>query len=128
MLFWIPLLFILLLAFYIVLRFYILPKRRFHIYSRHLKNLGYKVYELPFTPLAAPYFEKYRTYFESHGDSLYLEKNVFPDYDIILSNVLDTVCLTVENLNLVKKFYEPESVFNFVKHPTFSEGIKMSFG
>lgn len=42
--------------------------------------------------------------------------------------MLDTVCLTVENLELVKKFYEPESVYNFVKHPSFSEGIKMSFG
>ena len=47
---------------------------------------------------AAPYFEKYYEYFLSHGDSLYLEKNEFHKYDVILSNVLDTVCLTWENL------------------------------
>ena len=83
---------------YITLKYYILPKRRFNYYSKHLKDLGYKVFEFPFTPFRAPYFDKYYTCFNNYGDSVYMEKNVFSQYDIILSNVLDTVCLTIENL------------------------------
>jgi len=60
------------LIIYVSFRYYILPKRRFQFYSNHLKKLGYKVYELPFSFFAAPFFDKYVTYFNSHGDSLYL--------------------------------------------------------
>jgi hypothetical protein len=47
------------LAGYIYLRYHVLPKRRYLFYSQHLKKLGYKVYEFPFTTIGAPYFMKY---------------------------------------------------------------------
>jgi hypothetical protein len=47
---------------YLYLKFYLKPKQACKRYARMLKDMGYRVYELPFRPLGATLYQLYNEY------------------------------------------------------------------
>ena len=97
MLLWIALIF---LVAYLLNKFYLQPMRVRKQYMKTLKNLGYRVYELPYKPLGAPIFESMAKYEVEQKDALYGNKYVYQGYDVIMTNILNFPQLVFVNYKL----------------------------
>ena len=92
------------------------PMKQKRHYAKLFRDKGFKVLELPFKPLGAPYFEMITKAFKENKDSFYHNKHHFHEYDLIVTNVLQHPELIVLKFDIVKELISPEKLTVLHKH------------
>ena len=90
------------------------PKRAYQNYVREFEKRGYRVYQIPFKPLAFPYLDIVEKD-EKSGDALKILKNVYPKYDVVISNILNKILIDLVNLDLQKSFFTVDNIYLYPK-------------
>lgn len=106
---------VVLLLTYIYFTFYLKPQKSCKRYSELLKSMGYRVYELPFRPFSATLYELYNEYSQTKGDPCYLNKEVFKNYDVVISNLLNYPSLIFTNMKMGKEILTPDKLMTAPK-------------
>ena len=71
-------------------------------YEKLLINLGFKVKVHPFKLFPAPMISEEHENLKRHGDSFYSYKHEYLDHDLIVTNIMNRVCLILLNPVLIK--------------------------
>ena len=106
-------LFLLVIAF-LAFKFIWKPWRLHKWYAHNFRNQGYQVLEVPFRPFGAPLFD----YYSMEGktdDVMELIKEKYPQYDVVVLNVFNTIFIDLLHPNLNQEFLSAEQLPNYPK-------------
>jgi hypothetical protein len=86
----------------------IIPKYKLkRSYAKHFKEQGFKVLDVPFRPYGAPFHMDVLTNMKKHKDPFYRHKHEYYDVDVVVSNVLNTLCITCLGPKLIMEITGP---------------------
>ena len=88
---------LLLAAVYLLHSWLIRPRREITRYTRLFRSYGYKVVQLPYNPLGAPFYDGIVEDNEKKKDPFYTHKHVYASTDIMVANVLNKPDIVVMN-------------------------------
>ena len=71
------------------------------------EGLGYKVYAYDFLSFSSGFHQQVAKDEEKYGDPLCTVKEIFPEHDIVLFNVMNNVVLGFVHPDLMKEFLSP---------------------
>ena len=115
-------------ATYLAWKLYFKPKKMRRHYTELFRKNGYKVAELPFKPLATPYYDQWVQAFEQKQDSFYFHKHEYFNYDIIVSNIINNPQIIVLNPELIKELFSSEKIVVLHKfHDTFEAFTSIAY-
>lgn len=69
----------------------LIPSRLKAHYAKSYRSQGYKVLELPFKFMGAPFFEMLAKAEQENGDPLYHHRGSLQQYDMVVTNLLSHV-------------------------------------
>jgi hypothetical protein len=93
-----------------IYRWIVAPMRLKSHYARLFRAKGYRVLELPFKPVGAPYYEDLAREAETHHDAFYNHKHSYYNYDLVISNVLDRPEIIPLSFDLIKELLSSEKL------------------
>ena len=97
-----------------VYKFIIQPKKLQKMYVRCFEDKGYRVLEIPFKPFDAPVFNQIIKD-EKGGDAYKSLKDLYSQYDVVVSNVFGKIMVDVIHPDFMKDFYFKENHYAFPK-------------
>ena len=101
---------------FVFYRFYYVPKAEIKRYKTILQNLGYKVYEQPFSFLGISFIEDYDRGKRDHKDAEYFERTVYSQVDVSVGHVFNTPMIYLVNPDLIKEFSTAQAVSIYQKN------------
>ena len=108
--------------------YFIKPRRQYSTYVKALRSRGYKVLEIPFQPLHFPIYEKISEE-ESKGLGLRLFREIYPEYDAVVTNSFNKVMIDFIHPDFMKDFYNGEKHFSYPKsYGVVFPVMRMTFG
>ena len=110
MIFYIILLIVAFIAFKLIWQ----PWRLYKWYADNFKKQGYKVLEVPFRPFGVPMLEYYNMS-KDVDDAFALIKEQYPNYDVVLMNMFNTIILDFANPDIHQEFLSAEKMPNYSK-------------
>ena len=106
---------------YLIYTYIIVPKRTINCMARKLEEKGYKVLRLTFNPLSIPFYLQLVSDGFHHQDPYYTHKQVYPDYDIIVTNMLYRPALAIVNDELLREVMSAGKVMIMPKEKKITE-------
>lgn len=100
----------------------LLPRRIQAWYKKTLEDLGYKVLNIPFKPFRDPFKDRAIECTQAKSDTFWEEKHLYPNFDVVVTNVSDVVCLILINPDLISELLTPDKVVLHHKMKYFIRG------
>jgi len=104
------------IASYIFYSLYLRPLQERKYYLKTLRNLGYRVKELPFKVMGAPVYDYLQKNQLEQHDAMYGVKVDCQGYDIIMSNLLNSTHILLINLKLAQQMFSTDRFMLFPKY------------
>ena len=103
------------------------PKKTHQWYVDNFRNQGYRVLDVPFKPFSLPIMDIYDVS-PTSKDAMAFAKKRFPDYDVVVTNMMNEIYVDIIHPDLVHKFYSLENLESYEKNKLEVSNTKRGLG
>ena len=71
-------------------------------YTKLFRKHGYRVVELPYSPLGSTFYDQFTHDELAKGDAFYSHKKIYPEVDVLVCNMLNQIDICIMNVDMVR--------------------------
>lgn len=112
---------------YLIRECYLIPKKTMKAYVDYLQAKGYRVKAIPYN-LFYMHFDLLMNKEKNHGDPFKAYREEYPNYDVIVTNILNKALIEFLHPDFIKDFYSVDKHYSYPKTTIALDFIKRISG